>query len=109
MLRNSGYTRSASRPRAASSPPFQALSKFVISREGLSMGCPVLLLGITEYQKTWPLLPSDCACTSGRRTSSQNDLLQNIGGSHEMYSNHGTDAQSRCRRRLSTTKARKDD
>src|SRR5882762_3252125 len=26
--------------------------------------------------RTWPLLPSASACTSGRRTSSQNDLLQ---------------------------------
>jgi hypothetical protein len=29
-----------------------------------------------KYTRTWPLLPSASACTSGRRTSFQNDLLQ---------------------------------
>jgi hypothetical protein len=37
MRRNSGYTRSASRPRAASSPPLQAFNKAVISAEDPSI------------------------------------------------------------------------
>jgi len=33
-------------------------------------------VGTKKYTKVWPLLPSASACTSGRRTHPQNDLLQ---------------------------------
>src|SRR5439155_25933873 len=75
MRRNSRYTRSASRAKAAWSPLLQAFNRLVISVDEVPMDNPFSPVG-QKYTKTWPLLPSASACISGRRTSSENDLLQ---------------------------------
>src|SRR6266850_8483240 len=76
MLRNSGYTRSASRPRAASSPPFQALSRFVISREDLSMDAPFSSWAPKKYTRNVAAFAVRLRLYQRKETSSQNDLLQ---------------------------------
>src|SRR5262249_40794433 len=63
-----------------------------------------------KYNKPCPLLPSAFRLYRGQENRVLNDLLpKKLGGNHETLSNRGTDAQSRCRRHLRTTRARKDD
>jgi hypothetical protein len=74
ILRNSGYTRSASRAKAAWSPLFQALSSSVIPSDRALMDGPPPV-GTKKLSQTWPLSPLSSARTGGRRTGFQNDLL----------------------------------
>jgi hypothetical protein len=64
---NSGESRSASRPWAASSPLLQAFNKAVISADDPSMGSAFFLQS-KKYTRPWRNLLKASACTSGRRT-----------------------------------------
>src|SRR5215472_4460218 len=96
MRRNSGYTRSARRARAASSPLLQAFKRFVISAEDAPMDNPFS----PGHQKIY----QNVAVFAVRFR-----LYQRKENTHETHCNRGTDAQYRCRRRLRTTEAREDD
>src|SRR5260370_42111259 len=104
IRRNSGYTRSASRPREVSSPLPQAFNRIVIAADN-----PFSRWAQRIYQNrgrfSRPLPPVSAEGEQALRMIS----FKKIGGAHETHSNRGTDAQSRCRRHLRATEAHKDD
>src|SRR5579875_201549 len=70
MRRSSGYTRSTSCAKAASSPLLQAFNRLVTSAEGASMDRPVPLWD-KSISEIWPLSPPVSAYINGRRDTAK--------------------------------------